>query len=338
MIIDAHSHGFYGKSLDQLERAGGDWAKKTLDTLLTLVKSQPVFLDPALRVDMLERNEVALEVVTPAHYLDSNLLPGDFTAQLTMARAINDNMASLMDASMGKLLTLGSVPLADFERGGSQEMERAIKTLGLKGISVPTNLIGKPVDLPEFEPFWAKAAEMNVAVYLHPQDPVSHAGRTYESDYDLSHTFAWPYDTALILARLVFSGIMEKYPTLKIVSHHLGGGMIPFFWGRISETYAPDNDQTKLERKIGRTLSKPIFEYFSRFYYDTAVGGSGPAIKCAYEVFGADRIVFATDLPFGPAEKRLATYPSVIKSLGFPEADTRKIFEGNIRSILSLKD
>ena len=112
--------------------------------------------------------------------------------------------------------------------------------------------------------------------------------------------------------------------------------MIPFFWGRISETYAPDNDQSQLERKIGRSLPKPIFEYFSRFYYDTAVGGSGPAIRCTYELFGADQIVFATDFPFGPAEKRLATYPAVIRSLGFPEADTEKIFEFNIRRILDL--
>jgi len=75
-----------------------------------------------------------------------------------------------------------------------------------------------------------------------------------------------------MLSRLVFSGVMERYPTLKIISHHLGGGMIPFFWGRILETYAPEKQQGL----IGRVLPKPLLDYFSLFYYDTAVGGMLP--------------------------------------------------------------
>ena len=78
--------------------------------------------------------------------------------------------------------------------------------------------------------------------------------------------------------------------------------------------------------------------YFSRFYYDTAVGGSAPAIRCTYEVFGADTIVFATDGPWGPGtgECRLAEYPKVIESLGLPEEDKKKIFADNARKIFNL--
>ncbi|GAG49468.1 unnamed protein product, partial [marine sediment metagenome] len=238
----------------------------------------------------------------------------------------NDNMARLMEDSKGRLVAGGSIPLVGFEQGGRQEMERAIKTLGLRAISIPTNLRGKPPDLPEFEPFWAQAAEMNVPVYIHPNDPIGQSDRNYEAEYDMIHNFGWPFETVLILSRLVFSGIMERYPTLKVVSHHLGGGMIPFFWGRINETYAPENQQ----KTIGRVLPKPLSDYFSRFYYDTAVGGSAPAIRCAYEVFGADQLIFATDAPWGPGtgERRLSDYPKVIKTLGFSEADNKKIFEG----------
>ncbi|MDP2916941.1 MAG: amidohydrolase family protein, partial [Dehalococcoidia bacterium] len=119
----------------------------------------------------------------------------------------------------------------------------------------------------------------------------------------------------------------------KIVSHHLGG-MIPFFWGRINETYSPADQQ----KTIGRTLPEPLFKYFSLFYYDTAVGGSVSAVKCAYDVFGASQLVFATDNPHGPGtgEIRLATYPGVIKSLGLSEAENKQIFEGNARKILGL--
>ncbi len=334
MIIDAHTHGFHGKYLDELAAAGGDWAKQNIAEILAVTRNKPHFIDVALRVEMLDRNGIDLQVVTPRHQLDSNLLPGDATAQLAMAKAINDNMARLMEDSKGRLLAGGSIPLVGFDQGGRQEMERAIETLGLKVISIPTNLRGKPPDLPEFEPFWAQAAQMNVPVYIHPTNPIGQADRSYEAEYDMILSFGWPFETTLILSRLVFSGIMERYPTLKVVSHHLGGGMIPFFWGRITEIYELANQQGT----IGRVLPKPLFDYFSRFYYDTAVGESTSAIRCAYELFGADQLIFATDAPWGPGtgESRLANYAKMIKSLGFSEADTKKIFEDNARRVLNL--
>lgn len=334
MIIDIHSHGLHGKYLDQLENAGGSWMKDRINSVRDRAPLKPHVFDINLRIEQLDRNNFDLQVVTPNHRLDANLFPGEVSKQLVIARAINDNMARLMEDSKGRLPACGSVPLVIFEKGGRKEMERAIKTLGLKAISVPSNIRGKPLDSSEFEPFWAQAAEMNVPVYIHPCNPAGKTDRSYEAEYDLTHTFGWPFETALMLSRLVFSGIMERYPTLKIVNHHLGGGMIPFFWGRINETYPPEDQQ----HKIGKVMPKPLFDYFSLFYYDTAVGGSAVAIKCAYEVFGADRLVFATDAPNGPGtgEVRLATYPGVIKSLGLSETENKKIFADNARKILNL--
>ncbi|MFC2008243.1 amidohydrolase family protein [Chloroflexota bacterium] len=333
MIIDIHSHGFHKGHFDELVAAGGKWAENAIAHLLNATQSKPQFVDVALRVEQLDRCGIDLQVVTPQHHLDSNLLPGDMVAQLAMARALNNHMAALMEESKGRLLAIGSVPLAAFEHGGRQEMERAINSLGLKAISLPSNLQGKAIDLPEFEPFWAQAAQMGVPVYIHPNDPAGNTDRSYEAEYDLTHTFGWPFETMLVLSRFVFSGLMERHPTLKIVSHHLGGG-IPFFWGRINETYDPPSQQ----RNIGWVLPKPMFDYFSLFYYDTAVGGSAEAIRCAYEVFGAERLVFATDAPWGPGtgESRLEEYPKVIKSLGLSEAENSKIFADNARSILNL--
>jgi len=334
MIIDAHTHGFHGGYLDQLADIGGDWARKEITSTREMAKVRPQYLDVAFRVEQLNRYGIDLQVVTPGHTLDVNLFPGDATAKLAYARALNDNMARLMEDSKGKLITIGTIPLTTFEQGGSQEMQRAIKTLGLKGVSIVSNIDGNPIDLPEFEPFWAEAAEMDIAIYIHPRDPVGRTDRRYEADYDLVHNFGWPFETVLMLSRLVFSGVMERYPTLKIVSHHLGGGMIPFFWGRINETYEPSGQQ----RTIGRVMPKPLFDYFSLFYYDTAVGGSAGAIRLTCELFGADRLVFATDAPFGPekGEGRLASYPNVIRSIGLSEAENEKIFSGNARKVLNL--
>ncbi len=333
MIIDAHTHMFHGLYLDQLAAAGGNWAKEHIARVLDGARRKPHHIDVALRVEQMDRNSIDLQVVTPGNSLNSNLLPGDVPAQLAYARVLNESMARLMEDSKGRLIAVGAVPIVGFEQGGRQEMERAIKSLGLKGITLPSNINGRPLDLPEFEPFWAQAAEMDVAVYIHPTGPADESGRSYEAEYDLIHNFGWPFETELTLSRLVFSGIMERYPTLKVVSHHLGGGL-PFFWGRTNETYDPSLQP----KAIGRVLPKPLFDYFSRFYYDTAVGGSAPAIRCAYEVFGADQLLFATDAPHGPGtgEIRLANYPKVIKSLGLSEVDNKKIFEDNARRILKL--
>ncbi len=333
MIIDAHSHMFHAKYVEQFAEAGGDWTRKKVAHELDIARARPQHANVGERLAQLDRNGFDLQVVTPRSALDSNLLPGDVAAQLAVARVINDSMAKVLEESKGRLITAASIPLVAFEDGGRQEMERAINSLGLKAISLPSNLQGKPLDLPEFEAFWSQAAEMGVPVYIHPRDPAGRTDRSYEAEYDLTHNFGWPFETMLVLSRFVFSGLMERYPTLKIVSHHLGGG-IPFFWGRINETYDPPSQQ----RNIGRVLPKPLFDYFSLFYYDTAVGGSAAAIRCAYEVFGADQLVFATDAPWGPGtgEGRLATYPDVIRSLGLPEADNRKIFADNARRILNL--
>jgi aminocarboxymuconate-semialdehyde decarboxylase len=187
------------------------------------------------------------------------------------------------------------------------------------------------LDTPEFEPFWAQAAALGIPVFIHPRGPFKTDGRTYEGGYDLIHNLGWPFETALALHRLVFSGIMERYPNLKIISHHLGGGMVPFFLGRTIETY----EIPKQEKLLGLVMPRPLSEYFSLFYYDTAVGGSAAAIRCAYEVFGAEKLVFATDAPNGPEAgvMRLRTYPDVIRSLKLSPAETEKIMSGNISNL-----
>ncbi|MBI4296665.1 MAG: amidohydrolase [Chloroflexi bacterium] len=338
MIIDAYSHMMYGRYMDKLAAEGGDWAKERVAQSRLSAQRRPQSTDLDLRLAQLDKYGIDLQVVTAG--MNCNAMPGDIAARLTLARAVNNNMARLLEDSKGRLIPIGTIPLAEFEKGGQQEADRAIDTLGLKGFIFSSHLNGKPLDLPEFEPFWAYAAVKGIAIYIHPAWPVSYVSRPYEGEYDLSHNFGWPFETALALSRLVFSGIMERYPNLKIVSHHLGG-MIPFFWGRTNETYHNGRSMYEGEdesAKGGAALTRPLFDYFSRFYYDTAIGGSAPALRCAYEVFGADQLVFATDAPLGPrnGEHRLETYPRVIKSLGLPETDVKKIFEDNTRRLLNL--
>ncbi|MFC1873047.1 amidohydrolase family protein [Chloroflexota bacterium] len=339
MIIDAHTHGMSDAKLDDLIAVGGPWAKKQVEWTYKTAKRKPFFTDVSLRVAELDKNGYDYQLVSLQWGYDCNMASPDLAVQLACARVLNDNLARFMEESGGRLLTVGTIPMAGFQQGALQEADRLVKTLGLKGISIPSNISGEPIDAPQFEDFWAYCNQNNVPVFIHPADPVSSGGRKYEAEYDLMHNFGWPFETQLMLARLVFSGIMERYPNLTVVGHHLGGG-IPFMWGRTTESYNTGDRpyDPSNQKMIARTLPKPIFDYFSMFYYDTAVGGSGPAIRCAYDVFGADRIIYATDAPFGPGDgaERMVEYPKVVASLGLPEADREKIMSGNIRRILGI--
>ena len=331
MIIDAHTHGFNGKGLNKIAESGGSWTRDLVGGMQKgMMSNRPQNLDVDYRVQLLDKYAIDYQVVTPAP-IEVNNFPGSNEIMLAIARSINDNMASLRDDSKGRLIPVGVIPLIGFNSESSKEILRAVKQLGLKGINVPSHVRGRPLDDPEFEPFWALAEQLQVPVFIHPRGPFKTDGRTYEADYDLIHNLGWPYETALALHRLVFSGIMERYPKLKIISHHLGGGLVPFFMGRTLETYEP----VEQPRRIGRLMPKPLTEYFSLFYHDTAVGGSAPAIRCAYEVCGADKLIFATDAPNGPEAglMRLRTYPELIRSLKFPAVDTDKILSGNILAL-----
>lgn len=331
MIIDAHTHGLNSRRLEGIAEAGGNWTRNLVSAMAGGSKGHPPNPDVFERVELLDRYGFDYQVVTPA-MIEVNNFPGDEPTMLEVARRINDNMASLRDESKGRLIPVGIIPLVGFNDAGRREMERAIKTLGLKGITVPSHVRGRPLDTAEYEPFWSQAAEMDIPVFIHPRGPFKTDGRTYEGEYDLIHNLGWPFETALALHRLVFSGIMERYPNLKIISHHLGGGMVPFFMGRTMETYEP----AKQERLLGRLMPRPLSEYFSLFYYDTAVGGSAAAIRCAYEVFGAGKLLFATDALNGPegGVMRLRTYPGVIQSLNLPETEREKIMSGNMLGLL----
>jgi uncharacterized protein len=334
MIIDAYSHALHGKYLDKLGESGGEWTKSKIADEIQRAKRSPSMLDIPLRLKILDQNKVDFQVVTPTNYWDIDRFPGETSQRLKITVELNNNLARIMEDSRGRFIAIAGMTLLDFGREHLNEMDRAVNKLGMKGFCIQSNINGRGPDLPEFEAFWAEAERLDVPVFIHPQDPLSRNDRKYEDQYDLIHNFGWPYETGLALCRLVFSGIMERYPRLKVVGHHLGGGMIPFFWGRISETYAPEQQ----ERTLGRVMPKPLFDYFSRFFFDTAVGGSASAIRCTYDIFGAGQLIFATDSPFGPkgGEGRLQTYPGVIKSLGLSERENSQIFEGNARRMLKL--
>jgi aminocarboxymuconate-semialdehyde decarboxylase len=145
----------------------------------------------------------------------------------------------------------------------------------------------------------------------------------------------WPFETGAALARLVFSGIMDRFPDLKVISHHLGG-IIPYFEGRVAHSWdqlgarTSDEDYSLLLKK----LKKRPFDYFKGFYGDTALAGARAPTVCGLSFFGADHVLFASDCPFD--KERAGLHPptiEVIGSLDLSQADREKICHKNARTM-----
>jgi aminocarboxymuconate-semialdehyde decarboxylase len=149
----------------------------------------------------------------------------------------------------------------------------------------------------------------------------------------------WPYETGVTLSRLVFSKIMDRYPDLKVIAHHLGG-VIPYLEGRVAHSFDQMGARTSDEdyESLRKSLKKRPYDYFKDFYGDTAVEGARAATVCGLEFFGADHVVFASDCPFdkekGPGYIRDTI--AVLNSIQLSTVDREKICFRNAEKLFGL--
>ncbi len=259
-----------------------------------------------------------------------------------MAKLANDGLAELVQKYPDRFPGfIASLPMNDPE-GLLTETKRAIKDLGAVGVQVFTNVLGRPLTKPETMPLFDLMAEMDRPIWMHPArgaDFPDYKGES-KSHYEIWFIFGWPYETSVAMAHLVFSGLFDHHPNLKIITHHMGG-MIPYFEGRVGPgwdqlgTRTSDEDYTLLLKK----LKKRPLDYFRLFYADTALFGAREGTVCGLKFFGSDRVLFASDSPFDP-EKGSAYIrwtSEIIDSLDIKPEERKAIYEGNARRLLKLK-
>ena len=259
-----------------------------------------------------------------------------------LARLGNDGMAELVRKHPKRFPGfIASLPMNDPE-GLLKEATRAVNELGAVGVQVFTNVNGRPLTDPATMPLFDLMAKIDLPIWMHPArgaDVVDYKGEK-KSHYEIWWTFGWPYETSVAMSHIVFAGLFDKLPNLKIITHHLGG-MIPYFEGRVGPgwdqlgTRTADEDYTLLLKK----LKKRPLDYFKMFYADTATFGARAATECGLEFFGADHVLFASDMPFDP-EKGTAFIRwtiEILDQLPITEAQRAAIYEGNARRLLKLK-
>lgn len=335
MKIDIFNHicpkSFYDR-IAKLPEKGSSMKKR--------ISRIPSLVDLDVRFRIMDRFGDYVQVIScPSPPIEAFAGPKDSPA---LARLLNDGLAELVDRHPSRFPAfIASLPMNNPD-AAVREIERAVGKLGATGVQLYSNVNGRPLDEPEFLPIFEKMAALNLPIWMHPARPANFPDYVTEkkSKFELWWVFGWPYETSIFMARFVLGGYFDRFPEMKIITHHMGA-MIPYFSGRTGPgldqlgARTEDEDLTVYTRRLKHRPQ----EYFKMFYADTATFGARHAIQCGLEFFGADHTLFSSDSPFDPERGPGYIRETIrcLEELPLSPEDREKIYEGNARKLLRLK-
>lgn len=319
--IDAYSHISSLKFIDALEKAEGK-----APAINAAIRGKPGITDFKTRLGLLDRNEIDIHVLVPVPWLEAfPRVAADRTAAPQMARLMNDELAAFVAKDPKRFRGVAVLPSIDPDAMVA-ELHRAVKELGFLGAFLPVGPTAKRVDHPDFEPLYKSLVALDATLWLHPsRPPLPEYPDEPRSKYGEWIAIGWPYDTTTAMYRIVLSGVFDRYPDIRIVAHH-HGGMAPYYAGRIQSSGADDSGGAAPDGGI----AKPNIAQFKKFYCDTACNEFVPKVlELALDFFGAERVMFGSDAPFGADDGQRFT-TEVLRSI-----DAMQIAPDVRRTILS---
>jgi predicted TIM-barrel fold metal-dependent hydrolase len=257
-----------------------------------------------------------------------------------LAQMANDGMAELVEHHRDRFPAFVAALPMNNPDAALLELDRALTQLGAVGVQLYSNAAGKALDSPEFQPIFDELARRDRAIWLHPARAGNFPDYLSEqrSQYEIWWTFGWPYETSVAMARLVFSGLFDRHPNLKIITHHMGA-MIPYFEGRVGYGWDQLGLRTSDEDygSLLQSMKKRPLDYFKMFYADTALFGARAATECGLSFFGVDRVLFASDTPFEPTPGLyIRETIHVIDGLDMSSFDRDRIYYKNAQNLLKI--
>ena len=290
--IDAHTHFAPPKFLEFAERAEG-----RPFPLTPLYKSRPALTNIQARIDLLDRNGIDINVLVPVPWIEAfHKVYVDPELAAKAAKLMNDELAAVIAAHPTRFRGVAILPVVD-PGAMVAELHRAIKQLGFVGAYVAVGPTAKSLDHPDYEHLYKALVELDATLWLHPSRPpfiADHADEKLSKYYEWQ-LVGWPYDTTTAMFRVVFSGVFDRYPTIRIVTHH-HGAFIPLLAPRLHNVW-PTLEPVGLP--MPTKISKPYIDHFRKFYCDTAASGFAPkALELAVDFFGPERVLFGSDAPF----------------------------------------
>jgi aminocarboxymuconate-semialdehyde decarboxylase len=268
------------------------------------------------RFQDMDAAEVDVHVLsaTPQTYLyDQEPALGAATAAIQ-----NDQIASLVKTHPDRLMGIATLPMQAPERA-AEELRRAVRTLGLRGAMIGSNVMGKNLDDPSFEPLWQTAAELGAFMLIHP---VNVAGADRLRSYYLNNLIGNPLDTTIAAACLVFGGVLERYPDLKVLLVH-GGGFVPYQAGRWVHGW-----QVRPEPKVN--VGQSPGPWIDRFYYDTILHAKAQ-LEFLVASVGPSRVLLGSDYPYDMGTGECARQ---VNALWIDDSEKAAILNGNAMTLL----
>lgn len=314
MRIDAQSHVWpapylvYLQTRTEQPRAFRDNEALYIDTEKWRRRAMPGHSDITDKLKTMDRNSIDVTVLSPNDPGPERFGPDG----PLVARMLNDFIAAQTHDHPDRFVGLCELPL-NHETEAKAELERAIHELDMRGVLLYSNLDGRHPDEPAFEWLFAHAESMQIPLYLHPAYPV-----TYDQveGRNLVGALGLMFDTTIALARIILSGLLDRYPTLKIVCPHVGGAL-PYLVGRLDH-------QTMVLNRGAENLSQAPSEYLQNIWFDT-VSPWPAAVRYGLEMVGSSQLMFASDHPW--VDPDIIT--SIVDDLPISDVERANIYGGN---------
>ncbi len=318
-VIDIHAHLSPAapehliaphRTIDKPTRAGGGLSDPSKAVVLSDVEARIKDMD-SLGID--------ITALTPGP--DSNFYKEPGEAGLAIARTINDYVAELVARHPDRLIGLGVLPMQDAARSVA-EMERGVRDLDLRGFRLATNINGMELDDPSLEDVYSAAEELDILLFTHP------GGYTQPQrlgEFHLNNVIGNPLDSTLSVTRLVFGGVLERHPRLKVFISH-GGGYFPFYFGRFDHSW-----EARADCRVN--IPRPPSEYIKQLYFDTVVF-KPEMIAFLISTVGIDKVMMGTDRPYDMGEEDPVGLVQAVP--GLSDDDRRAILGGNAAKLLKL--
>ena len=321
--------------------------KPFLDRLGELIPGHPVLgafpriktlWDVDARLALLDEFDGLQQVLSLANPPIELIAPPDRTPQI--ARMANDALADICDRHRDRFPAfVASLPMNNVE-AALAEIDRAIG-IGARGVQVFTNVAGEPLSLEKYRPIFRRMAQHDLPVWVHPMRSAQFADYASEnaSENEIWFSFGWPFETTACMTRLIYGGIFDELPGLKIISHHMGG-MIPYFAGKIDlgfrQIFFGTPERNPAAEEAG--LKRHPREYYEMLYADTALNGEIAATRCGHAFFKTARCLFATDAPFCSEQGRglIGKTIAAVNALEISDDERKRIFSGNARELMKL--
>lgn len=237
------------------------------------------------------------------------------------ARMINEGIAEFVSRHKDRFIPTGTVPMQDGNEA-AKELEHCMKTLKFKGVEILTNVDGKELSDPAFAPFWKKAEELDALVIIHPNGYTE--GQRLSRFY-FNNIIGNPFDTTVALHYLIFDGVLERHPNLKIFAMH-GGGYLGAYSGRIDHAWGARSD-------CHAGLPKPPTHYLKKIYFDTVVF-TPLQLETLVKTVGADHVIMGTDYPFDMLEYDPIGHINSVES--FDDSMRAALAGGNAKKLLGM--